>query len=265
MVNLILWLCAAAITGTVYIFASALSPWWILPILIGGYLAAIVGYWLVIIVIWFFLPSKREVRSPIPICTAMIRLTAEWFCSVMRVRPAVKEIEKLPEEPCVMVCNHLSLFDPMIMLTLIKGRKLVYVSKKENYQLPLAGRYLKGACFLSVDRSNPRQAVQMLQSAGNEMRELGVDVGIYPEGTRSRSGKLTRFKDGGFVLAKQADAPIAVFATKGTNCVKKRFPFRSTKVTLELVRVIDKETVRKMDAKELSQYAQELVREALGE
>lgn len=259
MVNLVMLICAAVATLVIYLIFQTLSLWWILPILIGAYLAAILVYWLFIIVVWFFLPSKKQVNKPIPICTAMIRLTAGWFCSITRLRLRLEQEQELPNEPCVMVCNHLSFFDPMAMVALSKGRKLVCVSKKENEKLPLAGRYLKGACFLSVDRSNPRQAVQMLQKAGDEMKRLGVDVVIYPEGTRSKTGKLTRFKDGGFVLAKQADAPIAVYAIKGTNQVKKRFPFRSTKVTLRLVKIIEKETVRAMEAKELAQYAHDII------
>lgn len=264
MVNLIFLICAAMATLTVYLVIQTLSLWWILPVLIGAYLTAVILYWLFIIAVWFFLPSKKQVNKPIPICTAMIRLTAEWFCSITRLRLCLKKNVELPDEPCVMICNHLSFFDPMAMIALSKDRKLVCVSKKENEKIPLAGRYLKGACFLSVDRSNPRQAVQMLQHAGDEMKRLGVDVVIYPEGTRSKTGKLTRFKDGGFVLAKQADAPIAVYTVKGTEKIKKRFPFRSTRITLELVKVIDKETVRAMDAKELSQCAHDIVAEALG-
>ena len=266
MVNLIMMICAVAATGAIYLIFQTLSWWWLLPVLIGAYLAAVVAYWLVIIVAWFFLPSsKKRVEKPIPICTAMIRLTAEWFCSITRLRLHLKQEKELPNEPCVMVCNHISFFDPMVMIALSKGRKLVCVSKEENKKIPLAGRYLNGACFLFVDRSNPRQAVQMLQRAGEEMKHLGVDVVIYPEGTRSKTGKLTRFKEGGFVLAKQADAPIAVYTVKGTDQVKKKFPFRSTKVTLELIEIIDKDTVRSMDAKALAQYTHDIVGEALEE
>lgn len=246
-----------------YLFVPSLSLWWILPIALGGYVTAALLYWLFIIVVWCFLPSKKQAEQPIPICTALIRLTAEWFCSVARVRLCLNQKEPLPQEPCVIVCNHLSNFDPMAVLALLKTRRPVFLSKKEVFELPLAGRYLRGACFLSVDRSNPRKAVQALQVAGEEMQHLGVDAVIYPEGTRSRSGNLLRFKEGGFVLAKQADAPIAVYGIRGTDSIKKRFPFRSTTVRLELIAVIEKETVRQMDPKELCVYTHDLVEEAL--
>ncbi len=263
MVNLSFWIAAVLLTAVLYLCVPTLSPWWILAALPAGYLAAFLLYWIFIITVWFFLPSKKDVKKPIGICKLMIYLTAGWFCSIARARVTVKQSEALPKEPCVIVANHLSFFDPMVMLSRFKDRNVVLVSKKENYKIPLAGRYLKGACFLAVDRSNPRQAVQMLQRAGDEMKKLGVDVGIFPEGTRSRTGELMRFKEGAFIIAKQADAPIAVYALKGTDQIKKRFPFRSTHVTMELVKIIDKETVASMDSKELAQYAHDLIKEAL--
>ena len=85
------------------------------------------------------------------------------------------------------------------------------------------------------------------------MKRSGVDVGIYPEGTRSKDCKLLRFKTGAFVLAKKAEAPIAIMAVKGSELVKDRAPFRRTVVVTEVLEIIDSKTVAELSSDELSE------------
>lgn len=263
MLNLLFWIGAALATGGAYLFGDGLSPWWIVPILLGTYLSLTVAYFVVILVGWLFLLPRKVPKKPSAFCHGMIYLAMSWLCSVLRIRIRIRGQEKLPPAPCVIVSNHLSDFDPMTMLGALRGRRLVYISKESNFKIPVVGEYIRHAGFLPIDRENPRRALRTLGEAGDKMRSFGVDVGIYPEGTRSRTGKLGRFKEGGFVLAKRAEAPIVVLLTKGTENVKKNFPFRPTRVTLEVLCVMEKETVCQTSVEELCARAREIIEDGL--
>lgn len=263
MLNLCFLLVAALTTAGIYLAFPSLSLWWLLPVLAGGFLGAIVLY-LIVLAIWcLFLPKNKPIKQPKPICNFMIRITMRCIMQLLGVRVVLKGAEKLPNEPCVIVSNHLSAFDPMTMLAVMRGRKLVYISKESNFKIPLAGNFIYHAGFLGIDRSNGLRAMRTLERAGEMMRERGVDVGIYPEGTRSRTGELLRFKPGAFVLAQNAQAPIAVVTTKGSNKLFGGFRLWPVRVELEVREIIDKESVLALSRDELSEKARAIMENAL--
>ena len=234
--------------------------------MLGNYVALVVLLFAVITLIWFFLPKKGTVKKPIPLCRFMIWLVMDWLMNAFGVRTVWKGQDLLPAEPCVIVSNHLSNFDPIVLLSMARKRKIVYISKESNFRLPLAGAYIRGAGFLPIDRENALRAMRTLGEAGEKMKAYGVDVGIYPEGTRSKTGKLLRFKKGAFVLAQRSEAPIVVTVTRGSDMVGKNLKrFRRTRVEMEVLEVIEKERVTSMSADELMLYTRNVIAEALGQ
>ena len=266
MLNVIYRIAALPLTVLVYLLNDGLSLWWCVPIYLGMYLFLNFLHIFAILIIWIFLPAKRTPERPISVCRGMIWISMGWICSWLRMRVRTEGAEKLPNEPCVIVSNHISAYDPLVLIHAVGKEKYpVFISKQEVFKVPVVGRYMRCGGFLPLDRSNALRAARTLQDAGITMQKSGVNVGIYPEGTRSRTGKLLRFKDGGFVLAQRAGAPIVVTAVKGTDLAKKRFPWRSTKVTLKVLGVIDKETVKSMSTAELSAEARRIMEEELGQ
>lgn len=266
MLNIIFWILAPIGCLITYLAVPTISPWWILPMILGNYLALVVLLFAIITLVWFFLPKKGTVKKPIPLCRFMIWFVMDWLMNAFGIRVTWKGKELLPPEPCVIVSNHLSDFDPMVLLAVTKTRKIVYISKESNFRLPLAGAYIRGAGFLPIDRENPLRAMRTLGEAGEKMKAYGVDVGIYPEGTRSKTGKLLRFKKGAFVLAQRAEAPIAIMVTRGTEKVGKNIKrLRPTKVEMEILEVLDRERVLAMTTDELAIYARDVIAKELGQ
>ena len=81
------------------------------------------------------------------------------------------------------------------------------VAKKEAAHMPLLGQILRALDFAFIDRSNTRSAIEAMQPAVDRLRH-GMSVVIAPEGTRSLTPRLGRFKKGAFHIAMQAGAPI---------------------------------------------------------
>lgn len=248
---------SAILTAGLYIAFSALSPWWILPIFVGGFAALNCVYIIYLFITSFAFSMKKPIKRVDPYAFFMTHLTVNWLLGLFRVRHHATGVEKLPKEPFVLVSNHRSDFDPMVGFDALRGIKLGYISKEANFRIPIVGRHIYHCGFLPIDRKNPLRAARTIKEAARLVRECGVSMGIYPEGTRSKTDEMLPFKDGAFLLAKKANAPLVIMATRGTEQITKNFPWRRTKVEMEILRVIDRETVASLDAKALSALARE--------
>ena len=261
--HICLLIASALSTLGVYLASYALSYWWIVPLFVAFYAAWIVIYLLVLYISSLFMPTKEPIKKPKAVCRFFIVETMDYVMRLMRAKITVKGREKLPQEPCVIISNHRSCFDPMSKLAVFKERKMAFISKESNMKIPLVGTYIYHAGFFGIDRENGMRALRTLKSAAEIMKSSGIDMGIYPEGTRSKTGELLEFKSGAFLLAKRADAPVVIMATRGTEKIVKRFPFRSTRVELEVLEVIEKEKIKELSMDDLCAYVRGVLEKAL--
>ncbi|MCW2680388.1 MAG: 1-acyl-sn-glycerol-3-phosphate acyltransferase [Frankiales bacterium] len=114
----------------------------------------------------------------------------------------------------VMVANHLSLLDILVMFRLF--RHFTWVSKAENFKVPLVGWNMHLNAYIPLQRGDRESAATMLATAEADLRD-GISVMIFPEGTRSRDGKLKPFKSGAFELATRTGLPVLPIAVAGTG------------------------------------------------
>ena len=135
------------------------------------------------------------------------------------VKLEIRGWEKLPEairsekQPVIFMSNHESNLDPPVLIAALPV-PAVYISKKELKWVPLVGwaAGLGGTIF--IDRGKRERAVQSIHHAAEQIRD-GKTVVIFPEGTRTRTGRLGPFKKGGFAMALAAGVPIVPLATVG--------------------------------------------------
>ncbi|HLR31407.1 MAG TPA: lysophospholipid acyltransferase family protein [Fodinibius sp.] len=122
--------------------------------------------------------------------------------------------------PYVMVCNHLSQADIPLISNLPWEMK--WIAKKELFEVPVVGWMMRLAGDISVDR----QAINRRKETFRQARyylERECSVMFFPEGTRSRNGKLNRFTNGAFELAVSESIPILPMVIDGTqNTLPKR-------------------------------------------
>ena len=194
---------------------------------------------------------------------ALAYQTMDCILEFFRFRVKGEGVEKIPAEPCILVCNHLSRFDPMVTFVLMKGRRLGFISKKENMRIPIAGPIIQKIGFLPLDRENPIRAMRTIHQGAKLVSAQGFTMGIYPEGTRSFDGKLLEFKPGAFVMAKRAACPLVICKIEGTNAYHGRFPFRRTDTTFTVLEVVSAERVKELKAEELSDYTRGVIEGAL--
>lgn len=149
------------------------------------------------------------------------RRLARWSAAIVRRASIDLRIEGAEHatrgESFVLMSNHQSLYDvPVIYQSL--DRRIRMVAKKELFKVPIWGRAMHRAGFISLDRqSRERSRSTLLASAS--ILQTGTSIWIAPEGTRSKDGRLGPFRRGGFHLALQSGCRILPITIIGTRAV----------------------------------------------
>jgi 1-acyl-sn-glycerol-3-phosphate acyltransferase len=142
----------------------------------------------------------------------------------LALRTHVTGRENVPSTGAFIIAsNHLSFIDSMV-IPLSAPRRVGYLAKAEYFTGSGVGGWLTRTLFtalgaLPVERGTHRAAQAALDTALGVLRE-GGGFGIYPEGTRSRDGRLARGKTGVAWLALTADCPVVPVAVSGTDRVQ---------------------------------------------
>lgn len=230
--------------------------------ILGGIVALFLLYVLFMGVCSLLVDPKREYDKDSRFYRALLNFSTAWVLKVLRVRIHVNGIERLPEgEKLLFVCNHRSNYDPIITWYALKPWRLAFISKASNFRIPFFGRIIRKCCFMEIDRENPRNAIRTINKAAGLLERQEVSVGVYPEGTRSRSGELLPFHNGVFKIAQKAQTPIAVLSVTGTEKIHKRTPFRRTDVYLDVLEVLDPDRVKGSKTEIIGATVRQLIEE----
>ena len=116
--------------------------------------------------------------------------------------------------PAVLVANHLSLVDILVLYGLFRPFK--WVAKAELFKIPFVGWNMALNDYVRVARGE-RESVKQMMTHCREHLGNGSPIMIFPEGTRSRDGRMLPFKDGAFKLAAEAGCPIIPIAIAGSE------------------------------------------------
>jgi 1-acyl-sn-glycerol-3-phosphate acyltransferase len=116
----------------------------------------------------------------------------------------------------IFMVNHQSNVDIPVIVQSLARFQLRWIAKKELLWVPFFGWAMWATKHITVDRSDPQNAVKSLERA-RERIAAGISVVVFPEGTRSTDGKLLRFKKGGFMLAVQANTKIVPVTINGSR------------------------------------------------
>ena len=174
---------------------------------VGDLLRAALGFWSLVpavgagLLVGLVSGSSREAFN-----TAG-PLWADLLTALVGVNLRVEGEEHLwSHRPAVFIFNHQSGLDAVLMAKMMR-RDMTGVAKKELLKNPIFGLMFAAAGVVFVDRADTGQAIKVLAPAVEALRE-GRSLAIAPEGTRSATARLGRFKKGAFHMAMQAGVPI---------------------------------------------------------
>jgi 1-acyl-sn-glycerol-3-phosphate acyltransferase len=148
------------------------------------------------------------------------RLWARAHLKAMGIAPVYSGLEHAAGlSPRIFLANHLSTLDIWVLAPVLPVTTR-FVSKRTIFWIPVLGQAMTLAGFIAIDRQDRSSAIRSLGRAADTVRR-GASVIMFPEGTRSRDGRLARFKRGSFHLALEAGVPIVPVAISGTYDVLK--------------------------------------------
>jgi 1-acyl-sn-glycerol-3-phosphate acyltransferase len=156
---------------------------------------------------------------------------ARLLCRMCGVRVEIRGLDRLSGGPFVFAPNHQSHFDIALLLGYLPGHNR-FATKIEMFQHPVMGPILRALGMIPIDRDNPAAAIQAL----SQLHAERLSVIIFPEGTRSRDGRLLPFKKGAFATAIGMRVPVVPVVCKGTAPIMpKGHPFIVNPGAVEIV------------------------------
>ena len=178
------------------------------------------------------------------------------------VKLEVNGLDNIPDDQAVLfVGNHISFFDIIVTYPLMK-RPTGYIAKKEIRKVPFLSWWMYFVNCIFLDRKNPRQGLKSVLEASEKIKN-GTSIFLFPEGTRSKDGKLAEFKDGGFKIATKAKAPIIPIGIQGTSDIlENHFPIiKSGKVIVNFGKPVYTSEMSKAEQKSLPNLVRKQVKE----
>ncbi|HEX7578933.1 MAG TPA: lysophospholipid acyltransferase family protein [Thermoanaerobaculia bacterium] len=136
-----------------------------------------------------------------------------WFCGLGVKIEAAEGARTVPE--AIFMSSHESAIDILAMFVAIP-QQLRFLAKKSLFYVPFLGWSMWLAGFVPVERESKQSGLHALEMLEKRLRK-GLSVLIFPEGTRSRDGKLGKFKKAGFLLAIRTEIPIVPIAVTGAR------------------------------------------------
>ncbi|MBP6941638.1 MAG: 1-acyl-sn-glycerol-3-phosphate acyltransferase [Syntrophorhabdaceae bacterium] len=151
------------------------------------------------------------------------RLWASTHIKLGGIKVVTSGLDRITAPPYIFMCNHQSALDIYGLLFSLP-LSFRWIAKRQLFLIPFFGWALKRAGHISIDRENPREALKAMDEAARKIRD-GMNIIIFPEGTRSRDGSLLPFKKGGFSLALRAMVPIVPVGIVGTSTLQPKGSF----------------------------------------
>ncbi len=146
---------------------------------------------------------------------AVARNAARLWFWLSAARLSISGLEHLPARPCVVVANHASYLDGIILTAVLPAR-FTYVIKKEMTRVPFANYFLRRLGSLFVDRSSHHRAAtdarRILHLAAQKK-----SIAFFPEGTFTAEPGLRRFRNGAFTVAQRGNLPVVPVIIHGSR------------------------------------------------
>ena len=196
----------------------------------------------------------------------MTQVYIEAIKRVLGLKIETEGLEKTPTDTrFLLVCNHISDMDPVVLFHCFYKSTMAFISKRENDQRPLVGQIQRKILCQPINRENDREALKTILRCIQLIKEDKVSIGVFPEGYTSLDGKLRHFRNGVFKIAQKANVPVVVCTVRGTReSMKSIFKLKGGYVKLKLLEVIPAEEVKEMNTTDLGERVYGIMAKDLG-
>lgn len=177
---------------------------------------------------------------------------ARFALFLLNYRVHIEGLENLPKDQSNVcyVSNHQSLLDICVYVGKLK-LKASPIAKIEVLKAPYVGSFAKGIEAILLDRKSPKSSIKAILNGTKELKE-GKSVIIFPEGTRSKTGKMGQMKAGSYKMAIRAESIIVPLVIQGTrNGFESKKGFHKYDVYVKVLKPTSAKNLTKEEQKEL--------------
>ena len=162
------------------------------------------------------------------------KIWSQLICLFLLIPVKIEGREKLHDKTSyIFVPNHQGSFDIFLIYGFI-GRNFKWMMKKSLRKLPFVGKACESAGHIFVDRSGPKKVLETIRQAKDSLKD-GVSLVVFPEGARTKTGKMGRFKRGAFIIAKEMNLEIVPVTVNGPYDLMKINTYFLNPCKLELI------------------------------
>lgn len=258
---------AALFAAAMSIGAEGLSWLWIAPVsFVGGVLALAVLAFLFLWIACQFVDQSKEQEHDSKFYRNMLMLYISAIKTVTRLHIHTEGLEKTPKDGRFMlVCNHTSLADPVVLLHCFSKSQLAFISKRENASMFVVGKVMHKMLCQTINRENDREALKTILKCIQLIKDDEASIGVFPEGYIHQDKKLHHFRSGVFKIAQKTGVPIVVCTLKNTPAFFTNLPkLKRTDVELHLLDVIQPEQYAGMTTVALGNWVYQMMADDLG-
>ena len=265
-ITLISALVAAAFCFGFDAFAG-LAWLWLLPVtFVGTFLVGLAAVFLFVYFACELVDQDVPQEHDSKFYRKMTYLIIDLLIPLVRAKIHTKGLENTPKDGrFVLVCNHLHLADPVLLMGYFRQSQLAFISKQENRDMFIIGKLMHRLMCQTLDRDNDRQALKVILKCIQLIKEDEVSIGVFPEGYTSKDGKLHHFRNGVFKIAQKANVPIVVCTIQGTRDLFHNLKrLKPTDIELHLVGVVPAEELKGKTTIEIGERVHAMMAEDLG-
>ena len=240
---------------------------WMLPLLAVGFLLlGIVLAFLFLLILASAVDLRKEQKEDSKLYRKTIELYLESALPPLRWHITTKGMEKVPERGrFLLVCNHVSLADPVVLLRVFTGKQLAFISKRENQTMFIVGKVMHKMLCQPINRENDKEALKTIIKCIQILRDDKASVAVFPEGYIHEDKKLHHFRSGVFKIAKKTEVPIVVCTMKGTkDAISNLLKHRHTYIEASVLQVITPEEYKDITTVELGERIYQIMADDLG-
>lgn len=243
--------------------------------IVFGTLGCFVGYWLGLFAIAFAVLwvscATVDISKPQGQDSKYFRRLTKLYIpavvSLLRMDVQLEGAQQLPKDGrFLLICNHLNILDPVLLLGCFPEAQLAFISKRENDEKFIVGKLMHKILCQPINRENDREALKTIVKCIQILKEDKASIAVFPEGYTSRDGKLHTFRSGVFKIAQKANVPIVVCTIQNSQYVFRNAKhLKPTDVYLHLLAVIPAEEVQSSKTVELAEHIHDMMAADLGE
>ena len=260
-------LVSAVIAVIIGVGAEGLNWLWIIPVLTLGFvLLGILLAFLFLLFLASIVDLKKEQKADSKLYRKTVELYLQSALPPLRWHIKTTGMEKVPENGrFLLVCNHVSLADPVVLLRVFTGKQLAFISKKENQTMFLVGKVMHKMLCQPIDRENDKAALKTIIRCIQILRDDKASVAVFPEGYIHEDKKLHRFRSGVFKIAKKTEVPIVVCTMKNTrDAISNLLHHRRTDIQVTVLQTIQPHEYKELTTVELGEQIYHRMAEDLG-